>query len=440
MCKESVETKFSLLKKSALLVVLGILDSLYLVYHHVEVTRGFQQGSSFCNLGGMINCDEVAKSAYSEFFDIPVASLGAWYYLVFLSLIIFFWGNTKSAQGKTAQGKTMVADALFFYSVLALPSTLFFSYISIFKINYICISCSFLYLVNLALVYVSWRENFRTRGIVASLRNGFLCLWRELIQAEGESSVLRLGVFWASSLLALVLLAFAPYLLVKGYFLPREASLGDEDYLRLYYEEWKRAPQHDISLVEQESASEKDFSYGSPHASLVIVEFSDFQCPFCRRAAQALESLVDSSRGKVRLVFKQYPLDRSCNSVIETEYHKYACQAALMVRCAGSFGDEYFWRMHDKLFSLESDDWGADRLLALPKELGLDPKVFDECLSNPASMRRVQQDIALGQKLDVPGTPSIYLKGRRLRFDRLEVLSHLIAYIEKQEAAQASNK
>jgi protein-disulfide isomerase len=96
-------------------------------------------------------------------------------------------------------------------------------------------------------------------------------------------------------------------------------------------EQWEQTPPREIAIASSDAAS------GPPDAPVTLVEFSDFECPFCRDAATVLRGLKERHGDRVRFVFKHFPLDASCNRHFATA-HPLACQAALVAACAGKQG------------------------------------------------------------------------------------------------------
>ena len=143
-----------------------------------------------------------------------------------------------------------------------------------------------------------------------------------------------------------------------------------------------------------------DHRLGNPQATIGIVEFSDYQCPYCRGFQQQLfpqlkKEYVDS--GIVQFIHKDLPL---------TQIHPQAMPAALAAACAGAQGR--FWEMHDALY----ENALAPALYAeLARRLGLDTGKFSACQGNPASARAVWRDVADARRLGIGGTPS-FLIGR----------------------------
>mgnify|MGYP001180140724 FL=1 len=142
-----------------------------------------------------------------------------------------------------------------------------------------------------------------------------------------------------------------------------------------------------------------DPAFGSRNATVEIVEFSDFQCPFCQRLNVTLEQLKADYGDDVRLVFKDYPLPN----------HAQAFKAAEAGNCAHEQGK--FWELHDVMFSSQSELEVAD-LKRHAGELGLDQASFDTCLDSGRFAASVSADLRLGQGVGVSSTPTVFINGR----------------------------
>jgi protein-disulfide isomerase len=138
---------------------------------------------------------------------------------------------------------------------------------------------------------------------------------------------------------------------------------------------------------------------GNPDASVVIVEFSDFQCPYCgvfaRTVLPALEKQYIQP-GRVLLAFRQYPLQA---------IHPFAANAAAAAVCAGI--DGRFWELHDRLFQ-QQGRLQSDAVRSVAAAVGVDLARFDECLGSQGP-RQVKSDLAEAQELGMSGTPSFLL-------------------------------
>lgn len=413
-------------ERCLVVVIVALLDCAYLLYHYVDLNYGVHRGPSACNIGGMFDCDKVAQSEFSEILGVPVASYGLLYYLLFLFILLFF--GRKSALSEA--GRRRFGDLLFAYAFLALPSTIWFAGLSLFVVGYICIPCSILYLANLILCVVTWRDPWRSAASWSSFVGGLRDLFGLFLPYFASSHVKSPRVLavclWGMMLLAALAIYYVPQALVTYVFMP------DPGKLTRYLEEWLRERRYEIPVNTTGPLFERDFSFGSDHAPLTIIEFSDFECPACKQAASSLKSIVQDSKGKIRLVFKNYPLDKACNKR-HLKTHKYSCQAAVMARCAGMQGADNFWKMHDALFDLGLFGWNVETLFSLPEELGLDVGEFEKCMANPDVLERVRADVALGDRMDLTSTPSLYVKGKKLWYDHLDTLPGVLESILERE-------
>jgi protein-disulfide isomerase len=139
-------------------------------------------------------------------------------------------------------------------------------------------------------------------------------------------------------------------------------------------------------------------SKGPANAKVTIVEFSDFQCPFCSRAVPTIDKVMKDYDGKVRLVFRHFPL----------EIHPMAEKAAEAGACAADQGK--FWQMHDKMFG-DQQKLAVDDLKAAAKDIGLDSAKFDKCLDTGEKKAAVQSDQKAGTEAGVNGTPAFFVNG-----------------------------
>lgn len=140
---------------------------------------------------------------------------------------------------------------------------------------------------------------------------------------------------------------------------------------------------------------------GPKDAPVTIVEFSDFQCPYCEKAEPILKEVREKYGDKVKLVYMDFPLG----------FHPHAMDAAMAGRCAGEQGK--FWPMHDEMFKDQSK-LSPDDLKNDAKKAGLDTAKFDDCFKSGKYKPAIQADQAAGQKLGVDGTPAFFVNGRPL--------------------------
>jgi protein-disulfide isomerase len=142
---------------------------------------------------------------------------------------------------------------------------------------------------------------------------------------------------------------------------------------------------------------------GGASAPVTIVEFSDYECPFCKRAEDVVDQVVKTYGDRVKVVFRDYPLPM----------HRNARLAHEAANCAAAQGTDKFWKYHATLFG-NQQALTEDKLKAYAGQVGLDQAKFDDCLAKKPHKAAIDKDIADGQKVGVTGTPAFFINGRML--------------------------
>ena len=175
---------------------------------------------------------------------------------------------------------------------------------------------------------------------------------------------------------------------------------------------WPRRPSRPSGPVKVNTKGAP--SWGPKDAKVTIVEFSDFQCPYCSRVVPTLKQVVEAYDGQVRLVFRQFPL---------RSIHPQAQKAAEASLCAADQGK--FWEMHDAMFA-DQRQLTDDSLKAKAQALGMDAEGFNQCLDSGQYAAAVQADLDAGQAVGVSGTPAMFINGRfasgALPYDQLAAM------------------
>ena len=154
---------------------------------------------------------------------------------------------------------------------------------------------------------------------------------------------------------------------------------------------------------------------GPADARVTVVEFSDFQCPYCAKAVGEINQVLAKYPKDVRLVFKQYPLDSHSQAAL-------AAEAALAAQAQGKF-----WEMHDKLYA-NFRSINRDRTFTWAKEIGLDMKRYETDINTRRYAARVASEEKQGEQAGVEGTPTFFINGKRLNASfNLETVGPLIA-------------
>ena len=152
---------------------------------------------------------------------------------------------------------------------------------------------------------------------------------------------------------------------------------------------------------------------GKKDAPVTIVEFSDFQCPYCARLQPTLKQVLDAYPNDGKLVYKDFPLS----------FHKQATNAAKAARAAGEQGK--YWEMHDLIFK-DYNTLADDSFKKYAEQLNLDVNRFMTDFQSTKYDVLIQADIALGRKVGVQGTPTLFLNGKRMQQRSFEHFKELI--------------
>ncbi len=163
---------------------------------------------------------------------------------------------------------------------------------------------------------------------------------------------------------------------------------------------------------------------GPADAPITIVEFSDYQCPFCARSEPLVKEALDAYPTQARFVYKHFPL---------TAIHPQALPAALAATAAQKQGK--FWEMHEKLFANQRA-LAPEQLREYARVLGLDLARFDADMQSEEVKAMVQEDIQLAQRVGVRGTPTIFVNGKLLQNRSLDGFRQIIDPALKEAAAK----
>lgn len=170
-----------------------------------------------------------------------------------------------------------------------------------------------------------------------------------------------------------------------------------------------RRPTFDVQVGNSPAAGGKD-------AKVTVVEYSDFQCPFCAKGAEIISDIKKKYGNKVRVVFKNFPLP----------FHNQAEGAAVAGLCANEQGSELFWKMHDEMFA-HQDQLDVESLKKAAKKLGAKADQFDQCLAANKYVDQVKADIEDGKKYKVKSTPTFFVNGQMINGAQpIETFSEII--------------
>ena len=385
------------------LAILGLLISAYLLWHHTQVKLGIEDSASFCSFGKISNCDVVNASRFSEIGGVPLAALGVAYFGALLLLGIFF---PLPKSGFRLSLKLMMGLATF---------ALFFDLFLLIKVQWLtlgsfCLLCILTYFANLGHL---WGSVLLLKTPV-SPKNG-------QVKAEKE------GIRWGLCLFSILALTGVS-LALPSFIVSRDQGFEKNQVaVQDFIQNWDQILPVEIPI------SPFDGTWGKKEAPVRVVVFSDFQCPFCRKTAFQLHTLLPSYKDRIYLVFKHFPLNPNCNPAVEHNMHPYACSLAQLAICAAK--KNLFWEFHDAVFlKMKDEDFvsGWDKLRNETSGIFSNQEI-EACLDSEEAKNQVASDVETGLEVRIEGTPAVFINGRPVSFFLdAQSLGEIINYVEKR--------
>ena len=346
-----------------------------ILYIHAQLAATSGAYTSFCNVSARVNCDAVLTSAYGMLLGVPVALWALLTYLALAALVLVRGRVRPDAQARA----TLL---LFAIALWSLVFSVYMAAIAAFALRTLCLLCSGLYLVNVAIAVLAWR-------LARSTTPGGPLTTRQLALGAGVTAVALATV--AGLQLRASSAAIRPLT-------ADEIAAQQPEFYKWY-----------ASRPVVDALPAVAYVRGPADAAVTIVEFSDFECGFCAKAFRDLRDLEQRHGGMLKIAFHHFPLDPDCNAHVTTRIHRFACQAAIAAECAAQF--DKFWEYHDRLFQ-NQERLGPDDLVATAVDLGIDRAAFTACLADPAAKQRVVADAAAGARLGVKSTPTLFINRR----------------------------
>lgn len=362
----------------AVLALIGFLTSIKLSMIYVDANFNPYALSSFCSINELIDCDGVAKTSHSQFLGIPLAFWGLFLYFVFLFFIFVDKIQNIKIKGFKIFGFTEVFKHPESYTcalgIIAFLLSMCLAAISIFEIHKICILCFFTYLLNLII------------GIYAkpSDENYLQVFKTSFVDVIDALKIKKYAITFV--VLALFAAGVLTYTTISDVLAP-QVKLQKE--LKSY-----STPSDDYKASGN--------TLGDPKATLVVHEYTDYQCPFCFVLnTMILRAVTELSN--VKVVHHNLPLDMACNSNLKTQMHEGSCRLAKYSIAAGKQGK--YWDMNDLLFDKEFES--EDQLLTAAARLGLDTRKLKEDAYSDETAQEIQKEISEAVALGIDGTPAL---------------------------------
>ena len=339
--------------------------------------------ASVCDVNATVSCSDVLLSRYSTAYGVPVAMLGV---IWFAGVLVLVGAGTFGRESL----RENVPGYLFALSTAGLAVVLYLGYVSIAVLKVYCPLCLTADAAVIGLFIISGAA---TTFPMTTLPRRLLHDLKASIVNPGAVAVMALFIAGAASA---AVLSARDSAAGAGAALTAVAQAASADR-RSEFERWYNA-QPRVSLI-----------VPSEGAKVLIVDFNDFQCPYCSQAYLALKPVMDKYNAQqpntVRLVLKDYPLDSKCNANVQNGGpHPSACDAAVAVRLAAPNKRDALedWFFHNQ------PAMSAETVRKWAREIG---QVTDFDAKYAATIEAVKGDIAFGRTLQVSGTPTMFING-----------------------------
>lgn len=394
-----------------ILAIAGLGICLYLYSLHVALLMGEIKSGPLCGADGGLGCQSVASGPYSSLMGIPLASWGAVFYsaLALLGLGgVIFWRDS---------GRVFLRWA-FYLAAIGFAFDLYLAYTMIFRIQAICFLCVTTYATNflivLMVVKMVWKEPKPRIPLHA------IFPWTK--DSQG------IDLYYRNAIKGLLIggIVFTSVVGVAGSQFISKSLTGDD---RQQLEKLKA--QLAVQQIRAVNASNRP-TKGSDDSAVTVVEFSDFLCPYCAKAAKYLKIAEASNHGTARFIFRHYPLDSSCNRGISSNIHPGACLLAVGSACADE--QNKFWEYHDIAFETKGTI-SQPVVMEIASKIGLDLSAFNSCLNSGRGLEVVREDINAAIHAGVKSTPTLFINGRGLRgVPKPWILNDILQYSKKNLA------
>jgi protein-disulfide isomerase/uncharacterized membrane protein len=377
-----------------LLSGVGLWAAIDLTVQHLAVLTdpAYQSWCTFEDT--RFDCAKVSKSTWSQLsippfhHPVPTALAPLGFFVGFALLILTAW--LRKEDPAQPSGQTW-DDTLAFAWLLLLPAAvidLLLLYVMAVQVRTWCLVCLIIDAVTVLLLILT--PMARTRG------------WQGLL-SSGPMGALRHYNWLVFPLVFLLTVTVGQ----KAYGLAIHASI---EGTRQEFLQWF-AEQEPLKGVLRGNEPRR----GNPGAPFQVVEFGDFQCPFCAEASHRIGELDKAYPGQIDFVFRQYPLGKHCNPGVARDAHPQACIAAYAAECAARAG--HYWEMYDAMFELFPmlAALGAQPTLKqigdLARRIGLPIVDFHMCLKDETVRQDVVRSVMDGRALGIQGTPTVFANG-----------------------------
>ena len=356
---------------------MGLVLGVVVLNIHEELAASQGAYASFCDISDGMSCDVVLGSSYASFLGIPV---GAWALLAYIATAVLALLLGRAP----AEKKLPLATLLLGLTGAMLAVAGYFFVVSTVIIGVICPMCLSMDAVNIALFVAAFAQ-FRLLPAAAS--PDFSASRILLVAAAGTVAGLALLVIGQSE--------DGP----TGPMTVEEIRRKDPKFYAFYISQPVVGAPGTTSEIETSTP-------------VTIVEYSDYECPYCRRAFLFLDALKAEDPDGVTVVHRNFPLSSACNPAITSSGHGHACDAALASICAYEQG-----KGRDYSYLLFTADAGLspEALAGFAQHLGLDQAAFAACQDSPETAEILAQQVQEGIDAGIESTPTMFINGRLIK-------------------------
>ncbi len=376
-----------------LLACVGVWGGMDLTAEHLAVLTN-PDHHSWCTVEGTkFDCAKVSQSRWAEHqiflftFPLPTSVPPIGFYVVFAALVLLGWWRRGGPDYPASQARD---DTLAFAWLLLLPAAvvdLLLIYVMKFVLQTWCIVCLTLDVTTALLLILTpfarttgWDGLFKS-GVLGGMRH-----YNWLVAGVLFCAAVVIGQTWYAGGL-------------------REAIVEEQ---RTFVDEfWTQEPTLGDIPADVPRLGDAD-------APFHVVEYADFECPYCAVCSARIHALIEAYPGQVDFVFRHFPLGTDCNPYNRNNMHPDACAAAYAADCAGREGQ--FWPMYNALFTaFENRPRGQrveiDQIRELAHDLGLPASDFFYCLEDETVRAGVIAAVEEGRAAGVRGTPAVFVNG-----------------------------
>ena len=336
--------------------------------------------SSFCSINEFVDCDGAARSTVSQFWGIPLAYWGIFFYITVLFLTVV----DRFKKFRFLKFLEVFKNSMSYISMLgtlAFTCSMVLAGLSIFKIHKLCILCFITYFIDLFIAIVASSGSFK--NLVSSFKTTVI----DFIAGAKQ---------YTKTFIVLLILATS-FLVYSGTTYSFVPHIKQQKAI-MKYRNMKFNPYR-----------VKGNTLGAEDGDVVIELYSDYVCPICYMENIMLhEAVKDFSN--IKIIHHNLPFDKECNPYISINMHPNACFMAKGAIAAGKQGN--YWEMSSLLY--ENQPTNINAMLKLAEQLGFNKDKFVKDLEADTTSKEIEKELIQANKLEIDSTPTIYINGDKI--------------------------